>query len=233
VRFSRTAPLERNAIAGFYRAVVKVLQSARFYHVRNERYAAIILDLVGPTLRGARVALDLGCGPGIIAGRLRGPHLLVGIDSDRFSLLHFIEPSIPRIQARVERLPIRTGSVAIAVAISLVEHITDQSAFFQELARILEPDGRVVLQLPELRFPIEPHTKWPLLYVWNSSIRARVLAATGYGDLNMSTSLAGTIRLAEAAGFHTERVVPIWHLRLARLLGLPMGYFTLFRRNGD
>jgi hypothetical protein len=88
------------------------------------------------------------------------------------------------------------------------------------------------LQIPELRFPVELHTKWPVLYVWKSSIRTRVLAATGYEDLNMSTSLAGTIRLAEEAGLNTTRVVPIWHFRLARLVGVPMGYFILLRKAG-
>jgi len=230
--FRRTTWFERKVVAGFYLGVVAVLKTARFYHIRNERYAAAISDLVGLALREGQVALDLGCGPGGITARLRGPRLLVGIDSDRFALLHSIEPSTQRIQARAERLPIRAQSVSVAVAISLVEHVADQSAFFRELARILAPGGLAVLQIPELRFPIEPHTKWPLLYVWNSSVRARVLAATGYDDLNMSTSLAGVIRHAEAAGFHTDRVVPIWLLRLARLVGMPMGYFTLFRKVG-
>ena len=229
----RTTRLEGRLVGGFNRGVVRILQTFRFYHVRNERYAAVIWELVGPVLRDAQVALDLGCGPGGITARLQGPRFLVGVDSDRFSLLHSTEPSILRIQARAERLPIRGGSVSIAVAISLVEHISDQSAFFRELARVLVPDGRVVLQIPELRFPIEPHTKWPLLYVWNSSLQTRVLAATGHHDLNMSTTLVGTIRHAEAAGFRMDRVLPIWHHRLARLTGVPMGYFALFRKEGD
>ena len=229
----RMSGLQRNVVAGFYVAVLKVLQAVRFYHARNERYAATIWTLAGSSLLKGRVVLDLGCGSGYITARLHGAHLLVGIDSDRFNLLHSIDPSISAIQACAERLPIRSGSVAIVVAISLVEHIADQGAFFRELVRTLEPEGHAVLQIPELKFPIEPHTKWPLLHVWNASLRSRVLAATGYVDLNMSTSLARTILFAEAAGFHTDRVVPIWHFRLARILGLPMGYFILFGKDRD
>lgn len=187
----------------------------------------MIRTLVGGSPLNARVVLDLGCGHGNITARLHGAHLVVGIDSDRFHLLHSIEPSIKTIHARAELLPIRSGSVTIAVAISLVEHIADQGAFFLELERMLEPEGHAVLQIPELKFPIEPHTKWPLLHVWNSSLRTRILSTTGYDDLNMSTSLESTIRFAEAAGLRTDRVVPIWHFRLARIVGLPMGYFII------
>lgn len=230
--FRRTPRLEHSAVSAYYHTVVKVLQSIHFYDQRNERHAAIISDLLGPSLLGARVALDLGCGPGNMTARLPAARLLVGIDSDRFSLVHSIEPKTLRIQALAERLPIRTGSVTIAVAISLVEHIADHAAFFQEVARILEPNGCAVLQIPELRYPVELHTKWPVLYVWRSSIRNRVLAATGYEDLNMSTSLEGTIRLAEKAGLDLSRVIPVWHFRLARLAGVPMGYFILLRKSG-
>src|SRR2546427_6510284 len=113
--FRRTSWFERNVVVGFYLAVLKVLQAVRFYHARNEQYAATIRTLVGPFLPNARVVLDLGCGPGFITARLQGAHLLVGIDSDRLSLLQSIEPSILTIQARAERLPIRSGSIAIAV----------------------------------------------------------------------------------------------------------------------
>jgi SAM-dependent methyltransferase len=164
--------------------------------------------------------------------RLAGARLLVGIDSDRFALVHPLETKILRIQARAERLPIKTGAVTIVVAISLLEHLKDQPEFFQELARVLEPGGLAVLQIPELRYPIELHTKWPLLFVWNNSIRTRVLMATGYDDLNMSTSPERTIQLADEAGLNVVRVVPIWHFRLARLVGVPMGYFLLFKRKG-
>ncbi len=231
--FGGTGRVKRGIVAVPYLAIVKILQSFGSYDHRNERYAAVIRELLSSELHKARVVVDLGCGQGLLTALLGGPQLLVGIDTIHVDRQPSNEPEFHRIQGLAERLPLRSGCVEIAIAISLLEHITDQSAFFRELARILEPGGYALLQIPELRFPIEPHTKWPLLYVWRSSIRNRVLSATGYEDLNLSTSLGETTRLATTAGFAARRIVPIWHLRLARMLRLSMGYFTLFRKGAE
>ena len=69
------------------------------------------------------------------------------------SLQRFADPNIPRIQDRAERLPLKNGSVGIVVAISLVEHISDQGAFFQELARVLEPEGGGRLAVSRTEIP--------------------------------------------------------------------------------
>lgn len=216
--------------ARFYRVIVAVLISIRFYHARNVRYASIIRTLAGPPLRGPRTVVDLGCGTGGITSRLRNVDLLIGVDHDRTKLSQFDEPSIPRIQAHAECLPFKNGRLDVIVAISLVEHFADQPALFRELARVLRTGGCVVLQVPELRFPLEPHTKWPLLLVWNPSLQARILQATGYRDLNLSTSLQGIVKLATAFGFHVGQTVPVWHFRAARVLLMPMGYFLLLKK---
>jgi len=228
--FGRNLSSGRGAVTKFYLGVVKLLHSFRFYSLRNERYASMIRDFAGLSFRRGGFVVDLGCGPGGITALLGGVHHLIGVDSDRYYLLRFVEPSVQRIQARAEHLPLKTGSLSTIVAISLVEHVADHVAFFRELARVLGPDGHVVLQLPELRFPIEPHTKWPFLYVLNPSRQARILAATGYGDLNMDTSLERVIWSAKEAGLQVDRVAPLWHFRLARLVGVPMGYFALFKK---
>ncbi len=176
--------------------------------------------------------VDMGCGHGGLTALLRGNHRLVGLDEDRQALIHFTELSIPRIQAMAERLPILTKSVDVVLAISLVEHIENQSAFFVEIARVIRPGGYLVLQVPELRYPIEPHTKWPLLHLWSPEFQARILAATGYADLNMSTSLVRIKDIAVAAGFQVDRIIFLWHFRVARIFGPPMGYFITFRAGG-
>jgi len=222
----------RSGISALYLTIVRLLQVIRFYHARNERYASLVRSLAGSSLREGRLIVDMGCGPGGLTALLRGNHRLVGLDKDRQALIHFTEPSIPRIQAMAERLPILTQSVDVVLAISLVEHIENQSAFFIEITRVIRPGGYLVLQVPELRYPIEPHTKWPLLHLWSPEWQARILAATGYTDLNTSTSLSRIKDFAAAAGFQVDRVVLLWHFRVARIFGPPMGYFITFRTGG-
>ncbi len=62
-----------------------------------------------------------------------------------------------------------------------------------------------------------------------SNFASQDSGVTGYEDLNMSTSLPRIRGFAAAAGFHVDRVVLIWHFRLARLFGVPMGYFISFK----
>jgi SAM-dependent methyltransferase len=221
----RELPPSRSLIGGLYVATLKLLQALGFYDARNDRYESVIRDLLGLPLRRGSLVLDIGCGPGAITARLQDGHRILGLDADRYYLSRFVAP-IPRIQARAEHLPVKDGRISAIIAISLVEHIADQAALFQELARVLRRGGRAVVQIPELRFPFEPHTKWPLLLVWNPSLRSRILASTGNQDLNLATSVGGIADLAVASGFRVERTVPIWHLRAARILGLPMGYFV-------
>jgi SAM-dependent methyltransferase len=229
----RELPTKRSVFTASYLATVKILQAFRYYDVRNERYASMIRTLAGSHFQPDSFVLDLGCGPGGITTRIRDGHRLVGLDADRFLLSRFVAPDIPRIQARAERLPIKDGCASVIVAISLVEHIADQTGFFQELVRVLEPGGSIVLQFPELRFPIEPHTKCPLLPFWGPILKARVLEATGYTGLNLSTTLEQVVRCAENAGCRLRRVIPIWHFRLARLFLKPMGYVLLLRKGNS
>ncbi len=228
--FGRDLASRKNAFTRFYLAIVKILHAFRYYDARNKRYASLIWEFVGSSLGQGRVVVDLGCGPGGMTSLLRGVHQLIGVDLDRYYLLRFVDPAIPRIQARAECLPFKDGRVGVIVAVSLVEHVADQVGLFRELARALESGGRLVLQFPELRFPIEPHTKWPLLHLWKPALQARILAATGYADLNMSVSLAHVVRDAEAAGFRVDQTMLLWHFKLARIVRQPMGYFVLLRR---
>ena len=216
--------------AKLYRIVVRTLQIVRFYHARNEKYGALLLRLIGPSARAGQFVVDLGCGPGGITSKLSGPYTVLGLDKDRYPLLHFFNPGIPRVQARAERLPFKDDSIDVVVAISLVEHVPDQRGFFFEVARVLKAGGQGIVQVPNLRHPIEPHTKWPFLHMWSQTFQAKVLAATGYDDLDLSTSVAKVSHLGAGSGLEVVGTLPIWHFRLAKLLGQPMGFFMVLRK---
>ncbi len=219
--------------AGLYRIVVMILRSTGYYHFRNESYVSLVLESVGVEGRPEKILLDVGCGPGGITSILADTFDVVGLDVNRHLLLNFVKATVPRVQAHAEFLPFKKGSVDILVAISLVEHLTRQRRFFAGVAQVLKDDGLALLQVPEMRFLIEPHTKWPLLFAWRESLQSRVLTATGYRDVDLSTSLEKVVDLAREHGLEAGRIYPIWHFRLARFLRIPMGYFIALRKSLD
>jgi len=170
--------------------------------------------------------VDLGCGSEGLDAALPSEITVVGIDINRDLLLRYVARPAQAVMATAERLPFRSHSTDAMTAMSIVEHIGDQESFFREIARVLRPGGVLVLQFPELRFPIEPHTKWPFLYLVRKPLQEQILEATGAADLNFRTSLDGIGRAATSAGLWIQRVRPIWHARWGPLLGMPMGYLV-------
>lgn len=123
---------------------------------------AVLADLPA----GARV-LDLGCGAGLdslIAAQRVGPGgRVVGLD--------FSEPMLGRAQraaseagvsnvdfcrADAERLPLRAGSVDVALVNGIFNLNPGRAAIFRELARVVRPDGRVFAAELVLREPLPP-----------------------------------------------------------------------------
>jgi demethylmenaquinone methyltransferase/2-methoxy-6-polyprenyl-1,4-benzoquinol methylase len=108
--------------------------------VRWRRHAVASLALAGP----ARV-LDLASGTGDLCTELvaRG-HRPVSIDLS-FGMLAADRSGVPRVQADVLRLPCPDG-VADGVSCGFaLRNLVDLGAFFDELARVVRPAGRVAL----------------------------------------------------------------------------------------
>ena len=108
-----------------------------------ERATAAVAD------RAARV-LDIGCGTGalLVRFRSRGYTHLQGIDiappadlpGVHFHSLDLDDP----------RFPVETGSVDLALALEVLEHIENVGAFLAEIHRVLAPTGRVLLTTPNV-----------------------------------------------------------------------------------
>ena len=102
---------------------------------------------------GARVA-DLGCGPGRVAALLARHGLdVIGVDVSREMVAHArsAHPAIAFEEGRLDALPLATASLAGAVCWYSIIH-TPPAALdpvFAELARVLEPDGRLLLAFQE------------------------------------------------------------------------------------
>ncbi len=71
---------------------------------------------------------------------------------------------IQMIKGVAQELPFRNSSFDIITAISVLEHIPPMflQNSFNELFRILREGGIVIIQIPNMLFPIEPHSLLPL-----------------------------------------------------------------------
>jgi 2-polyprenyl-3-methyl-5-hydroxy-6-metoxy-1,4-benzoquinol methylase len=99
--------------------------------------------------RDARI-LDVGCGTGALLARLRtlGFKHLYGIDIDPPESqegIEFVACDLDSLNA-----PIEAGTVDLALAVEVIEHIENIGGLFQGLSRLLRPSGLILLTTPKM-----------------------------------------------------------------------------------
>ena len=158
--------------------------------------------------QGARLVLDLGCGPGNSTVYLRdavGPGAVGG---------DFALPMLRRARKRDARLrlvcmdagalPLRSGSVDAVTFHSVLYLLPDRAAALREVLRVLRPGGRVVLLEPQdgLRATVLgmaralPTPRWALTaLMWRtmSSLYGRFTADTLWAALESAGLRVGKI----------------------------------------
>ena len=101
-----------------------------------------------------RVVLDVACGEGYGSALLARDALqVIGVDLSAEAIAHARSTYAAVANARFEcapcaRLPLGDASVDVAVSFETIEHIAEQEAFLDELARVLRPEGLLILSCP-------------------------------------------------------------------------------------
>lgn len=119
-------------------------------HVSRYRFACLFA-------KGKRV-LDAACGAGYGASLLAevGSHV-VGVDLAAEALEYadhaFSGPDY--LQASVTDLPLQSGSFDLITAFEVIEHLSDWHSLLEECARVLRPDGTLVLSTPNREYYAE------------------------------------------------------------------------------
>lgn len=156
------------------------------------------IDEVVPTLSGT--VLDVGCGHQPYRSRLLDPPsgatTYVGLDLPPTAY------SAPDLLWDGSAIGLRSGSIDIAFATEVLEHVPDPSPVLAEVHRVLRPGGRLVFTVPFL---------WPLHDVPNDEYRytpfalERVLRAAGFDELEMRPMGGWDASLAQLLGLWARR----------------------------
>jgi SAM-dependent methyltransferase len=160
----------RNSIAAAdydYRAHDSAIPLQRYWQRRRYRHIVELIEGQGPVL-------DVGCGSSHIIGALPGGSVAVDVLANKLRFDRRF--SAPRVRASGFELPFADESFPCVLCSQVIEHVPMVPSMIDELCRVLEPGGRLVLGTPD-------YDRWD--WVWIE--KAYGLAAPGgYADEHIS-----------------------------------------------
>ena len=211
----------------FYHIVVGLMGRLHVYEERTGKYLSYFKHHIG----NAKVIVDVGCGPGAFSKALaRQERLVIAIDVEKRLLREIENPYIEKVCADANHLPLRDGSADCVLSLSLLEHLENPEKCVEELYRVLKYGGTVIIQLPNLQYPFEPHTKWPLLCLMPKRLQIRILKMIDYPYVNMEVTIKNALLMLENAGFRLEETVKVYHLGIMKFLPQAPAYILIARK---
>lgn len=128
---------------------------------KTEAYFAGYVGVLCSVTKASDLVLDLGCGTGtstrLIAGRGRS---VVGCDISSLFLRSGEDTTrgcISFAAADAARLPFPDGGFDAVGAMEFIEHVWPVEPVLREMARVIKPEGRLIISSPNLLSPL-----WPL-----------------------------------------------------------------------
>jgi SAM-dependent methyltransferase len=94
--------------------------------------------------------LDAGCGGGLFLGMMRERGFRVlGLDYSRdAAAIAWKRQQAPAVCATLDRAPFRAGTLGAITMFHVLEHLYDPHAYLAAARELLEPDGRLIVQVP-------------------------------------------------------------------------------------
>ncbi len=129
-------------------------QDGHSFRIRKQR----VLEGLGDLPPGSTV-LDAGSGPGVMIRELLARDFRVIATDIAPAMIEEChrqfgdEPRLTLAVAPAEQLPVADSSVDAVIAMGLVEYLPDDKAVLREFARVLKPNGMLIVTLPHKACP--------------------------------------------------------------------------------
>ncbi|MGD0485613.1 MAG: class I SAM-dependent methyltransferase [Syntrophorhabdales bacterium] len=168
----------------------------------------IILDLIRD-YEGGKV-LDVGCGPGILIGRLAERNRVVGLDISQ-EMIRECAVSLRGsgsvfLTGSAEDLPLRDTTFDVVVGMGVLEYVADAHKALGEFSRVAKKGGMVVVSMLN---KMSPYRLWERTgWGWTQSISKKLARrpAPHRDELHL-LSERGLRGLAESNGLEVDDVV--------------------------
>jgi 2-polyprenyl-3-methyl-5-hydroxy-6-metoxy-1,4-benzoquinol methylase len=193
------------------------------------------IEMARQHLGAEAVCMDLGCGPGTLALKARGYGFqVIGVDGSS-SMLEYASSSAEQLGLDVDfrqaQLPLdqtllkqMEGSVDLLIASSVIEYISDDTAFAMQCRRLLSPRGIALISFANGRSIYRA--------VERQLTRTSILKSSYMTVQHKQYSVDGASKLFNQAELYTKSVyyfgMPAWLYRIWRSPGRPPWLATLF-----
>jgi arsenite methyltransferase len=140
-------------------------------------------------------ALDVGSGPGNITASLARAAgtggLALGVDISEPMLARAVRaesgPQVGFIRADAQRLPLRDNTVDAVVSLAVLQLIPDPAAALAEMARVLQPGGRLAIVVPTAGYTARLWQKIPNVgaHVFDDDEIGDILEDNGFASVRV------------------------------------------------
>jgi SAM-dependent methyltransferase len=90
--------------------------------------------------------LDVAGGPGVLAAALHDAVAAVTVLDSAPALLEYVPAGVERVEGRAEQLPFAAAAFDLVTCVNSLHHIARPARALDEMARVLAPGGRIVLE---------------------------------------------------------------------------------------
>jgi SAM-dependent methyltransferase len=182
------------------------------------------LELICPWLPATGHLLDNGCGLGTWLEALAPfSPWRYGLEVEEERARQALERAAGITTAVGETLPFADGSFDFILSNEVIEHVADDRACLEEMARVLRPGGHLVIFCPNRWYPVEQHGIW-----WRGVYHFGNIPLVNYLPRPLRDRLAPHVRTY--SGDDLRRLVqglPLEPVHHSRIFG---GYDNIARR---